>query len=175
MKIPRTSVLSLFKTSLCLAFFSGVATGCKPTEGTPASASAAPSQQATAAAVAMGKDIPLADPTIFFHDGTYYLYGTGSPQGFKVYTSKDLKTWKGPVGNRDGFAFKKGDGFGNSKFWAPQVFRYNGKFHIAYVADEGIALATSDSPLGPFTNPEMKAIEAPVKQIDPFLFIDDDG
>ena len=173
MKLSSTRVFSLAKISLCLTLFSGAMAGCKPSENATASA-AAPSTSASAEA-ATDKDIPLADPTIFFYDGTYYLYGTGNPNGFKVYTSKDLKTWQGPVGNRDGFAFKKGDGFGNSKFWAPQVFRYNNQFYMAYVADEGIALATSDSPLGPFTNPEKKAIEAPVRQIDPFLFVDDDG
>jgi xylan 1,4-beta-xylosidase len=43
------------------------------------------------------KNILLADPTIFFDNGTYYLYGTTggdtplNGQGFMVYTSADLK------------------------------------------------------------------------------------
>ncbi|WP_231583472.1 glycoside hydrolase family 43 protein [Rufibacter radiotolerans] len=164
MNFTGTRVQSFLRLSLCAALLQTVAMGCQTTQAPQPSA---PAAQAT--------PIALADPTMFFHDGTYYLYGTGNPQGFQVYTSQDMKTWKGPTGNSDGFALKKGDAFGSSKFWAPQVFLYNGKFHMAYVADEGIAIATSDSPLGPFSQTDKKALAAPVKQIDPFLFIDDDG
>jgi len=119
----------------------------------------------------------LADPTIFEHNGTYYLYGTkGSKavegEGFLVYTSTDLKTWSGPAGAHDGFAFKKGDGFGTQGFWAPQIFYYNNKFYMAYTADEQIAIATADRPVGPFTNAGT-AIASDVRQIDPFIFFED--
>lgn len=117
----------------------------------------------------------LADPHIFFHDGIYYLYGTGSSEGFKVYTSRNLKTWDGPAGATDGFALKKGDAFGNSRFWAPQVFASNGRFYLAYAADEHIAIAEAESPVGPFKQRTASALQAPVKQIDAFVFIDDDG
>jgi beta-xylosidase len=46
---------------------------------------------------------------------------------------------------------------------------------MAYTANEHIAMATSDSPLGPFTNRSKEDLKAPVKQIDPFVFFDDDG
>ncbi|MCC9167459.1 glycoside hydrolase family 43 protein [Pontibacter harenae] len=124
------------------------------------------------------KEINLADPTVFLHDGTYYLYGTvegNSGEGFLVYTSKDLKNWEGSKGAREGFALRKGDSFGTQGFWAPQVFRYNNKFYMAYTANENIAIATSNSPLGPFTQETLQPLAAPVKQIDPFVFIDDDG
>ena len=122
--------------------------------------------------------IHLADPCIFYNKGTYYLYGTvegNSSQGFLVYTSKDMKLWKIPAEVQDGSALKKGDVFGDKGFWAPQVFAYNNKFYMAYVANENIAIAESNSPLGPFTQTEKIALSAPVKQIDPFVFIDDDG
>jgi beta-xylosidase len=120
--------------------------------------------------------IYLADPTIFEDNGTYYLYGTkGDPtiqgEGFLVYTSQDLENWEGPCGTKGGFALKKGDAFGDKGFWAPQVFKYRSKYYMAYTANEHIAIATSNSPLGPFTN-DMKALDAPVKQIDPFVFFD---
>ncbi|MGN6510018.1 MAG: glycoside hydrolase family 43 protein, partial [Chitinophaga sp.] len=35
----------------------------------------------------------LADPTIFADNGKFYLYGTGSSQGFLFYESNDLETW----------------------------------------------------------------------------------
>ncbi len=122
--------------------------------------------------------IHLADPTIFYNRGTYYLYGTvegNSSQGFLVYTSKDMKSWKIPAEVKDGYALRKGDAYGDKQFWAPQVFAYNNKFYMAYVANENIAIAQSNSPLGPFTQTEKIALSAPVKQIDPFVFIDDDG
>jgi beta-xylosidase len=122
-------------------------------------------------------NIFLADPTIFYNNSTYYLYGTGAGKyadGFAAYTSSDLKKWKGPVGISDGFALKKGDAYGDSKFWAPQVFEYNNKFYIAYAANEHIGIAVSDNPLGPFKQDNHTAISEDIKQIDPFIFIDDD-
>jgi beta-xylosidase len=123
----------------------------------------------------------LADPTIFEDKGTYYLYGTtgdpvmGKDKGFLVYTSKDLLAWEGPVGATNGLALKKGDAFGDTGFWAPQVFEYQRNYYMAYTANEHIAMAVSGSPLGPFTNKTREDLKAPVKQIDPFVFFDDDG
>lgn len=124
------------------------------------------------------RPVYLADPAIFFHEGTYYLYGTSghdSNQGFEVYTSTDMETWKGPEGVNNGLALTKGDAFGDKGFWAPQVFFYQDQFYMAYTANENIAIATADSPLGPFTQTIKEPLEAPVKQIDPFIFMDDDG
>lgn len=124
----------------------------------------------------------LADPTIFYWDGVYYLYGTGglktggdSGQGFLVYTSTDLKNWDGPVGANDGFALRKGESYGDKGFWAPQVFRYKDKFYMAYTANEQIAIASSASPLGPFRQDELKPVSTVCRQIDPFIFFDEDG
>lgn len=125
------------------------------------------------------ENIQLADPTIFQDGDTYYLYGTSQGElsergdGFLVYKSTNLENWKGPVGKVDGgFALQESDAFGDQGFWAPQVFVYNNKYYVAYTANENIAIATSDSPLGPFSN-SGEALEAPVKQIDPFVFFDD--
>lgn len=123
------------------------------------------------------KIINLADPTIFSQRGIYYLYGTvegSSNNGFLVYTSTNLKSWKLSKVN-EGYALRKGEVFGTTGFWAPQVFRYNQKFYMAYVANEHIAIAASDSPLGPFKQATKQPLEAPVKQIDPFIYIDEDG
>lgn len=123
-------------------------------------------------------NIYLADPTIFNHKGIYFLYGTvggNANNGFIVYTSKDMKLWKKGTKNRGGFALKKGDAYGRANFWAPQVFMNNNTFYMAYVADENIAIATSENPAGPFTQKNIQPLDAPVKQIDPFVFIDNDG
>ncbi len=120
--------------------------------------------------------IYLADPTIFFHDGIYYLYGTGgNTEGFLVYESSDLKTWKGPVGANGGYALIKGQTYGNKGFWAPQVFKSGKRFFMAYTANENIAIAESDHPRGPFKQQSFTTISGMGKQIDPFVFVDDDG
>lgn len=126
------------------------------------------------------KPILLADPTIFYNNGLYYLYGTTSGdtpigEGFQVYTSSDLKAWKGPAGAQNGLALKKGDAFGDKGFWAPQVLSYNNKFYMIYTANENIAVAVSDTPLGPFKNDSNEPIIKTGNQIDPFIFIDEDG
>jgi len=118
--------------------------------------------------------IYLADPTVFFDKGIYYLYGTSSNKGFLVYTSTDLKNWKKPGAN-NGFALKKGEAFGNTGFWAPQVFKRGNTYYMAYTADEQIAIAHSNSPLGPFVQEELKAVSGIGKQIDPFVFTDSNG
>lgn len=120
----------------------------------------------------------IADPTVFVDSGTYYLYGTSSsahPQGFVAYTSKDLVNWSGPAGRKDGYVLIKGDAYGTAKFWAPQIFRYQNKYYMAYTANEHIAIASADSPLGPFTQAKMGSLIPDQKQIDPFVFIDTNG
>ena len=121
------------------------------------------------------KDIFLADPAIFYHEGTYYLYGTGSPSGFLVYSSQDLKTWEGPKGVTNGLALSKEDAFGTRGFWAPHIFSYDNKIYMAYTSNESISIAVSDHPLGPFKQDKKAPLTAPVRQIDPYVFIDDDG
>ena len=97
--------------------------------------------------------IPLADPFVLKHNGAYYLYGTSGErpdEGIPVYRSADLLTWEGPIGSANGLALRKGDSFGDSGFWAPYVLFDKNKFYMYYTANEKIAVATSDSPLGPF-------------------------
>jgi xylan 1,4-beta-xylosidase len=117
----------------------------------------------------------LADPTIFYEKGVYYLYGTGGSNGFQVYTSTDLRNWKGPVGKHNGYALVKGESFGTTGFWAPQVFRRHDKYYMAYTANENIAIAESESPLGPFKQKRIAAITGNGKQIDPYVFFDGTG
>ncbi|MDB5278751.1 MAG: beta-xylosidase [Ferruginibacter sp.] len=122
--------------------------------------------------------IHLADPTIFYNKGVYYLYGTvegNSGNGFIAYTSKDMKRWVKSTTSPDGWVLKKGEAYGTKGFWAPQVFQQKDSFYMAYVADENIAIATSGSPAGPFTQKIIKQLDAPIRQIDPFVFIDEDG
>ncbi|MDR2920861.1 MAG: glycoside hydrolase family 43 protein [Tannerella sp.] len=128
-------------------------------------------------AVSESKPIELADPTIFYWDNTYYLYGTGGKKdhGFLVYTSTDLINWEGPKGVNSGYALVTGESYGTKGFWAPQIFQYNDKLYMAYTANEQIAIAESDSPLGPFKQKTLAKLSGGERQIDPYVFIDDDG
>lgn len=121
--------------------------------------------------LAQQPSIFLGDPTIFTDKGKYYLYGTGSPDGFPFYESVDLKRWKAATH----LAFNRGDGYGTQGFWAPQVFLHKGTYYMAYTANEQLAIAKSDSPAGPFKQDSVYALSGTGKQIDPFIFFDDDG
>ena len=67
--------------------------------------------------------VPLGDPFILLHNGTYYAYGTHSDEGIEVYISDNLKTWK-----YKGLALNKKDSWADRWFWAPEVYEVNGKF-----------------------------------------------
>ena len=119
--------------------------------------------------------IKLADPTIYESSGKYYLYGT-SPEsnlGFLVYMSSDLEKWEGPDGKAaNGYCLTKDSVWGTEGFWAPQVISYHGKTCMIYVANEQLAVAYSDSPLGIFTQDVKAQIPASMKEIDPFLYFE---
>ena len=116
----------------------------------------------------------LADPAIFKQGKMYYLYGTvegASDKGFRAYQSDDLRKWQ-PALEKEALSLEKGSAFGLAGFWAPQVLRYNDKYLMAYVANEQIAFAWANNPAGPFTQKNIAPLAAPVKQIDPFLFVE---
>jgi len=105
--------------------------------------------------------IALADPYVLYEAGVgYFMYGTGggAEKGFGAYTSKDLVNWKyeGQVyyGNNE-------NGWGTGAYWAPEVYKFRGKYYLFYSADWKlnptkelenfrIGVAVSDKPLGPF-------------------------
>jgi xylan 1,4-beta-xylosidase len=123
--------------------------------------------------------VSLADPVVLKHQGVYYLYGTSGSapdEGIPVYRSTDLVNWEGPVGKAgNGFALSKGQSYGTAGFWAPDVKYRNNKFYMFYTANEHIAVATSDSPLGPFVQTNFQPLHTTVKEIDPQVFADDNG
>ena len=119
--------------------------------------------------------VALADPFIFYENGTYYAYGTGDNDGIPVFISKDLKHWRSP--QKDGsirLALHKQDSYGEKWFWAPEVYHINGKYYMYYSAEEHICVATADSPLGPFRQTQKQPM-MPGRNIDNSLFIDQDG
>lgn len=117
----------------------------------------------------------FGDPYVLLDGDVYYIYGTSrSSEGILVYASQDLRSWSGPAGTRDGFALHKDDVYGESAFWAPEVYLFNNTYYMLFSVEKHMAIATSDNPLGPFTQQE-PAVLADFEAIDHTLFIDEDG
>lgn len=122
------------------------------------------------------REICLADPTVYAEDGTYYLSGTrsGQPEGFTMMESTDLRHWK--YHEPDSMSLRKGDGvFGGRWFWAPQYLKTEDGYLLAYTADEQTAIARADRVTGPFRQDVISPADGSAKNIDPFIFKDDDG
>src|SRR5690606_23615779 len=117
--------------------------------------------------------VSLGDPFIMLYENTYYAYGTNADDGIEVYTSDDLTLWK----KEPQLALKSDDSWGERWFWAPEVYyiKEKDKFFMYYSADEHICVATSNSPLGPFTQEAKQPVSSDEKAIDNTLVIDDDG
>ncbi len=111
-----------------------------------------------------------ADPFILPYNGKYYHYATNDSCGFKVSSSDDMAEWKA-----EGYCLKKGEGvIGDRWFWAPELTVKDGKIYMVYVAEEHLAVAVADSPLGPFKQKKLGWLSER-KAIDGSFFIDDDG
>lgn len=122
--------------------------------------------------VQVNSKLPIADPYCFYHDGMYYAYGTGWASGFPVYTSTDLVHWfeARALQNTDSW------GAGKNTWWAPEVYEFKNLFYMFYVIDEHICVAYSvNGPIGLFRQNEKLPLMPSEKNIDPHLFIDDDG
>jgi len=116
--------------------------------------------------------LTLADPYVFYENGTYYAYGTNSDAGIEVYTSRDLKAWE-----FNGVALRKEDTTSPKWFWAPEVYHLDGRYLMYFSGNEEARAAWSDGPSGPFV--ELKSgVLLPGQgcvNIDNHLYIDDDG
>lgn len=122
------------------------------------------------------KEVCYADPTIYSEDGKYYLSGTrdGTPAGFPMLVSNDLKTWRTIVESDNGNVLTKDQGsFGSSGFWAPQFYKINQDYFLAYTANEYVAIAQSNIITGPFVQPVIEQVDKSAKNIDPFVFKDE--
>ena len=106
--------------------------------------------------------VEFGDPYILkASDGIYYMIGTGGVKdGFKMYSSADLKDWtdEGRIyqGNTD-------SSWSVANFWAPELYESGGKFYMIFSADWRenptnelenfrIGVAVSDSPTGPYVD-----------------------
>jgi beta-xylosidase len=120
----------------------------------------------------------IGDPFVLKVNDTYYLYATSFFKGFYVWTSLDLKTFKGPFKAYEASSRS----FGDSDFWAPEVVFHQGQYIMHYSArdpKEGrlkIGVAVSKDPLGPFIDvyDKQPMFDLGYAVIDGHVFIDDD-
>lgn len=127
----------------------------------------------------------IGDPFVMLVGDTYYMYATSPTEanGFKVWTSDDLKEWA-----LKGQCYQKTeDSFGCCDFWAPEVIfnKNTGKYVLHYSARDkqtGVlktGVAVADSPLGPFEDAvkgkPMFDFGKDIATIDATCFVDDDG
>lgn len=123
-------------------------------------------------------EIFFADPTIYYEDGIYYLTGTRNiePLGFTMLASENLKDWTLSSSVPQKMILKKGEStFGEQGFWAPQILKENGMYYLTYSANEQVVIAHSKSLNGLYTQQKAEPIDASEKNIDTFLFKDEDG
>jgi arabinan endo-1,5-alpha-L-arabinosidase len=126
------------------------------------------------------------DPSVISAGGIFYAYTTQSTHGqdlihVPILASRDLVDWYF-VGDALKDLPKWADTSSHSDTWAPDIVRINGHYNI-YLAERlkatgsmGIAVASSDSPKGPFHVAGEPLMEAPgFIDIDPFVFKDSDG
>lgn len=128
------------------------------------------------------QEIFYADPTIYVDGGKYYLTGTGGsrggPSGFSVLESTDLINWALPAGASDSVCMiltRGNQAFGTGGFWAPQILKADDIYYLTYTANEQTVLAQSKNVLGPYTQKEVAPIDGSEKNIDSFIFRDEDG
>lgn len=129
------------------------------------------------------QELFFADPTIYVENGKYILTGTGgsgkdASAGFAALESTDLKTWTVPSGaaGKTLMLLTKGQqAFGTEGFWAPQLFKESGTYYLTYTANEQTVLTQSTTLLGPYTQADVAPIDGSEKNIDSYIFKDDDG
>lgn len=94
----------------------------------------AASAQAPATPAPLVVDTPwVHDPVMAYEDGTYYLFCTGHHIG--AMTSRDRQSWtihpEGALRDIPAWTHDSVPGF-EEHIWAPDVFRYRGKWYMAY-------------------------------------------
>ncbi|WP_243884997.1 glycoside hydrolase family 2 TIM barrel-domain containing protein [Cellulomonas fengjieae] len=124
-----------------------------------------------------------ADPNLIRFGDTYYLYATTdgfegwSGTSFEVWSSPDLVDWTNHGVILD-VATDVAWAQGNA--WAPTAAERDGRFYFYFTASQSIGVAVADSPTGPFVDALGRPLVDKVdydgeQQIDPAVFVDDDG
>jgi len=126
-----------------------------------------------------------SDPAPMVYQDTLYLYTGHDEDGstwftmndWRCYSTKDMVNWTdhgSPLSYSD-FEWARGDA------WAGQCIERNGKFYFYVPMNKkgghmAVGVAVSDSPTGPFKDAlGHPLVETGTGDIDPTVFIDDDG
>ena len=133
------------------------------------------------------KNLYTADPAPMVYGDTLYLYTTHDEDelvdnfytmnDWRCFSTKDMVNWTdhGKIFSLDDITWA------DDRAWAPQAIERNGKFYLycpVHKKDGGMAIAVgiSDNPAGPFKDLGHPLIdEGDWNDIDPTVFIDDDG
>ena len=131
--------------------------------------------------------IYTADPAPMVYNDTLYLFTTHDEDelindfytmnDWRCYSTKDMVNWTdhGKIFSLDDIEWA------DSRAWAPQCVERNGKFYLycpVHKIDGGMAIAVgiSDKPEGPYKDLGYPLVdEGDWNDIDPTVFIDDDG
>lgn len=111
----------------------------------------------------------MADPSVLYHDGKWYLY----PSGSMAYVSEDFQHWRyHDIGLRQ-------VGYGKMTTpldvgYAPTIMEHADRFYITGCGD---VIHHADNPLGPFElmGKVLDHEGKPMRWLDPMMFSDDDG
>lgn len=122
-------------------------------------------------------DSYMADPFILSYEGVYYAYGTcelcSDGRAFRVLRSTDLVNWEYCGGALTPIA--------PGSYWAPAVAFADNCFYLYYSmggadgAGHRLRVATSPSPLGPFSDCGLELVPDQPFSIDAHPFCDHDG
>ena len=123
-------------------------------------------------------EIWIRDPNIIHYNGTYYMTGTTTGDGFLGYSSTDLVHWEA-----QGYIYQRNSSsiWALQYFWAPEMVYKNGSFFLFFTANSstykratGVAIA--DNPMGPYTDLCTNPLTPPEWEcLDGHLFTDNDG
>jgi arabinoxylan arabinofuranohydrolase len=124
--------------------------------------------------------IYTADPAPMVYNDTLFCYTSHDEdvlvsnfftmRDWRCFSTTDMVNWRarGKAASLEAFSWADDNGA-----WAPQCTYRNGKFYLyCPVHMKGIGVMVSDRPDGPFTDPLGKPL---LSDIDPTVFIDDDG
>ncbi len=127
-----------------------------------------------------------ADPAPMVHEGRLYLYTSHDEDvtvnnfytmnDWRLYSTEDMVNWTdhGSPANLRTFVW------GTDSAWAPQGIARNGQFYLYVPLNNNtgarIGVGVSNNVAGPFTDPlGTDLAQSPSADIDPTVFIDDDG
>ncbi|WP_370479754.1 family 43 glycosylhydrolase [Tamlana flava] len=127
----------------------------------------------------------FADPSAkVWNDGKLYVYGSKDESteyycsnSYDILSTSDLVNWEVSSNSFSSKGESDQVAYNDAYLYAPDCQYNNGRYYLYYcLSDKNSAegVATSEKPQGPFTN-GVKLDVGGIEEIDPSVFIDDDG